>query len=81
MTYLHVHQAPVRLEARRAGSCVPLVSPRYGEQLAATLENCRLVHLGRGAHYLQEDHPDAIGAAVRTWIGDIEASHTLARSA
>jgi len=58
-----------------------LVSQRYGEHLAATLENCRLVHLGRGAHYLQEDHPDAIGAAVRTWIEDIEASNRLARSA
>ena len=41
-----------------------LVSPAYAEQFAAGLKNCRLVHLGAGAHYLQEDHPDAIGVGV-----------------
>jgi haloalkane dehalogenase len=58
-----------------------LVSPRFGESFAAALQNCRLVHLGRGAHNLQEDHPDAIGTAIRTWIEEIEVQNNLARSA
>lgn len=45
-----------------------LISPAFAATFAAGLRNCRLVNLGAGAHYLQEDHADAIGAAVRTWI-------------
>lgn len=41
-----------------------LVSPEAGERFAATLSNCRIVRLGPGAHYLQEDHPEAIGRGV-----------------
>jgi haloalkane dehalogenase len=37
------------------------------------LSNCRLVWLGAGAHYLQEDHPDAIGRDVAEWIGRVVA--------
>jgi haloalkane dehalogenase len=50
-----------------------LVSPAFAERFAASLHDCRLVHLGRGAHYLQEDHPDEIGRNVASWIGEIEA--------
>jgi haloalkane dehalogenase len=49
-----------------------LVSPAFGEQFAANLRNCQLVHLGDGAHYLQEDHPDAIGQCVRVWVSEQE---------
>ena len=48
-----------------------LISPALAEACAARLRNCRLIKLGAGAHYLQEDHPDAIGQAVSTWIADI----------
>jgi haloalkane dehalogenase len=48
-----------------------LISPALAEAYAARLRNCRLIKLGVGAHYLQEDHPDAIGQAVSTWIADI----------
>ena len=45
-----------------------LVSPAYAESFAAKLKNCRLVQLGSGAHYLQEDHPDTIGRTIADWI-------------
>jgi haloalkane dehalogenase len=32
------------------------------------LPNLEVVELGRGLHYLQEDHPDAIGRAIAEWI-------------
>jgi haloalkane dehalogenase len=34
----------------------------------ANLENLETVDLGRGIHYLQEDHPNAIGKALSSWI-------------
>lgn len=45
-----------------------LISPAEAEAYAVELKNCELVRLGAGAHYLQEDHPQAIGQAVRAWI-------------
>lgn len=45
-----------------------LISPAEAEAYADELANCRLVKLGAGAHYLQEDHPHAIGTALRSWI-------------
>jgi haloalkane dehalogenase len=48
-----------------------LISPAAADAFASTLQNCRVVHLGAGAHYLQEDHPDAIGCAVRDWIASL----------
>lgn len=41
-----------------------LVSPELAERFAAGLEDCRVVHLGPGAHYLQEDHPDGIARGI-----------------
>lgn len=41
-----------------------LVSPGFAESFAAKLTNCRVVHLGPGRHYPQEDHPERIGRAV-----------------
>lgn len=51
-----------------------LVSPAFARSFARTLHNCRVVQLGSGAHYLQEDHPDTIGRSVGAWIGEIEAA-------
>jgi haloalkane dehalogenase len=34
----------------------------------ANLKNLETVDLGRGIHYLQEDHPKAIGKALANWI-------------
>lgn len=51
-----------------------LVSPAVAERFATKLKNCRVVKLGAGAHYLQEDHPAAIGAAVKDWMIGLGAS-------
>ena len=51
-----------------------LVSPEFVKEFAASLQNCRLINLGPGAHYLQEDHADAIGAALASWIPEVAAA-------
>jgi haloalkane dehalogenase len=50
-----------------------LVSPEMAEAFAQKLHDCRLVKLGAGMHFLQEDHPDTIGRSVAEFIGEIEA--------
>lgn len=45
-----------------------LVSPEEARTFAARLTNCDVINLGPGAHYLQEDHADAIGVALQDWI-------------
>lgn len=45
-----------------------LVSPEEARIFAARLTNCDVINLGPGAHYLQEDHAAAIGAALQDWI-------------
>jgi haloalkane dehalogenase len=48
-----------------------LISPAYAESFAKGLKNCRVVHLSSGLHYLQEDHPDVIGAAIKDWLVEL----------
>jgi haloalkane dehalogenase len=55
-----------------AGDPGALVSPAFAESFAAGLYDCRLVQLGAGAHFLQEDHPETIGRSIATWIAEIE---------
>jgi len=45
-----------------------LISPAYAEGFAKGLKSCKLVKLSSGLHYLQEDHPDVIGANIREWL-------------
>lgn len=56
-----------------AGEPGAVVAPEFAETFAASLQHCALVRLGKGRHYLQEDHPDAIGRSVAGWIAGIEA--------
>jgi haloalkane dehalogenase len=51
-----------------------LISPAAAKACAAELRNCRHIDLGPGAHYLQEDHPDAIGQALHAWLKEIAVS-------
>jgi haloalkane dehalogenase len=60
-----------------AGEPGALVSPAFAQEFAASLQHCSLVNLGPGLHYLQEDHPDAIGRAVTGWIAGIEAARAI----
>src|SRR5262245_11232847 len=53
-----------------AGDPGALVPPAFADGFAKTLRDCRVVHLGAGRHYLQEDHPEAIGKAIADWIED-----------
>jgi haloalkane dehalogenase len=45
-----------------------LISPAFAESFVKGLKNCRLVQLSSGLHYLQEDHPDVIGAHIKEWL-------------
>jgi haloalkane dehalogenase len=51
-----------------AGNPGALISPALAQGFADDLQNCRLVQLSSGLHYLQEDHPDVIGANVKEWL-------------
>jgi haloalkane dehalogenase len=42
-----------------------LVSPAFAREFVKQVKNCTIVHLGRGIHYLQEDHPEKIGSSIR----------------
>lgn len=56
-----------------------LISPAFAKSFVADLSPCRLVQLGTGAHYLQEDHPEVIGRSVASWIDEAEnARHAAA---
>jgi haloalkane dehalogenase len=58
-----------------------LTSPAFAERFAAGLKNCRLIHLGAGAHYLQEDHADRIGTELARWIAGIASADSEKGSA
>jgi haloalkane dehalogenase len=51
-----------------------LVSPAFGRAFASDLIDCEFVELGDGAHYLQEDHPQAIAKGVLKLIERTEAT-------
>jgi haloalkane dehalogenase len=50
-----------------------LVPPAVAEALAGKLHDCRLVELGGGIHFLQEDHPETIGRSVAAFIAEAES--------
>jgi haloalkane dehalogenase len=48
-----------------------LVSPSVANSFANKLKDCRVVELGAGIHYLQEDHAEVIGATVNEWLAGL----------
>jgi haloalkane dehalogenase len=50
-----------------------LVSPAVAEEFARKLTDCRLVKLGSGVHFLQEDHAQTIGRSVAAFIAEVES--------
>jgi len=60
---------PKLLFAADPGALVP---PTLAEEFAGKLKDCRLVRLGDGIHFLQEDHPETIGRAVAAFIAEAE---------
>ena len=72
-TIEHAHAALSRSSYPKllfAGDPGVLVSPLFADRFANKLNNCRVLHIGPGLHYLQEDHPEAIGKATAEWIKD-----------
>ncbi len=57
-----------------AGDPGALVSPAFAGTFARQLKNCRVIQLGAGAHYLQEDHPEAIAKGVCELITENEGA-------
>ena len=51
-----------------------LVSAAFAESFVKGVKNYKVVQLSSGLHYLQEDHPDIIGAAVKEWLIDLGVS-------
>lgn len=49
-----------------------LVSPALAKDLAGKLHDRRLVDLGPGVHFLQEDHSETIGRSVAAFITEVE---------
>ena len=45
-----------------------IMPPEAVEWIAANTTNIETVFLGAGVHFLQEDHPDAIGQALADWL-------------
>ena len=58
---------PKLLFAADPGALVP---PSLAGEFARKLHNCRLVRLGEGVHFLQEDHPETIGHSVTALISE-----------
>jgi haloalkane dehalogenase len=48
-----------------------LVSPSVANSFVNKLKECRVVELGAGIHYLQEDHAEVIGATVNEWLAGL----------
>ena len=48
-----------------------LISPEFARTFVQGLKHCRLVELISGLHYLQEDHPDVIGANIKEWLVEL----------
>jgi haloalkane dehalogenase len=44
------------------------ISPTLAAFYRAHLKACRVVNLGQGLHYLQEDHPGRIGQEIAAWL-------------
>jgi haloalkane dehalogenase len=56
-----------------------LVSPTFAQSFAEGLKNLRVVQLGAGRHYLQEDHPEVIGATLNQWLIGLGVGSTSKR--
>ncbi|MGJ4940018.1 haloalkane dehalogenase [Bradyrhizobium sp. HKCCYLS1011] len=58
-----------------------LVPPSRAKEFAASLHNIAVIPLGAGRHFLQEDHPEAIGRSVAGWIAGVETATALGNAA
>lgn len=47
-----------------------------GQGKRCRCKTCGVVHLGPGLHYVQEDHPEAIGSNLHKWLTELEVADT-----
>lgn len=45
-----------------------IINESVVEWSEANLKNLEIVDLGQGIHFLQEDHPEAMGKALASWF-------------
>ena len=57
-----------RLRTRMGKSAGQVPPPPVVEYVKANASNLEDVFLGPGVHFVQEDHPEAIGRALRDWV-------------
>lgn len=50
-----------------------LVAPSVAKRFASNIKDCKVIELGFGIHYLQEDHPDLIGTTLSEWLIELGA--------
>ena len=75
-TLERAHAALARLDLSEA-PLLPATLARWSRPLSrrsspASCKDCRLVKLGAGIHFLQEDHPETIGRSVAAFIAEVE---------
>lgn len=58
-------------------TCEPgiLITPDIAQWCRKTFRNLETEHLGAGLHYVQEDHPEAIGDGVKAWRRRVHIAH------
>lgn len=49
-----------------------LIGPQKVEWAKNNLSNLQVKHIGKGVHFVQEDHPKAIGSEIRHWTKKFE---------
>lgn len=45
--------------------------PLVAESIISTFPNLEAIDLGKGSHFLQEDHPKTIGNAIQNWVSKL----------
>jgi len=75
---IHALKASTYPKTLFVGELGALVSPAFAETFARQLTDCHVELLGPGAHYLQEDHPEAIGAGICALIERTETAVAVA---
>ena len=68
--WLQESQLPKLLVKVRPGALIP---PDVAEWVESSFPNLESVDVGRGIHFIQEDHPHEIGDAVASWLERIQA--------
>ncbi len=68
MTYLKKLQESKRPKLPIATSQALLITAEVVKWAQSNLPNLKVVHIGDGLHYIQEDNPHEIGRAISEWM-------------